>query len=567
MRFVTCDIETTGLPYHSDFLIGAMKESDGKMAVFHGPEKFNIQLVDHIKAGANIVWHNSTCFDYPLLCYHDLSLLHVVKGYFYQHYDTLIISKYLFPLRFEHSLASWGVELENKKFKLDFSTATQDDLEKRVTTDVLLNEELFNHFLKQGFPKVVPSYKEVQLFNSVVTEMLAVGLPLDKKEVSTAYSRLSVAMARQKNIVKRELGKFNFGSRKQVHTALTLKYGKGLQSETKPNKKGRIFTTYFMNAKNRPFVEQEFPILKHVFNTSDLKGQRDYLDPSNEKKYLSRYTYRSPIFDEECVYPKFNPVEARTFRSSYSMPPLNQVSRSVREIVKAYPGWLLVGGDIAGLELRTFAYLTYKLFNDYRMQEEIDTGVNPKEKTIEIFGDLFSKAVIGPGKTISDLAKTVNYSVMFGIGMKKLVANLGLDSQYTNDVTRLANDRFPGLRELFRFLKSEIRNGMIRNIFGFDVPTPEYCVVNTMIQSSGAHYAKTVLAHWTRRVQERYEAYPVLFNHDEMQLMVRTDVKKSRVEDNVSVYAAIAQERAEKSLGVYLGPIETMVGKSWNETH
>ena len=62
MRFVTCDIETTGLPYHSDFLIGAMKESDGEMAVFHGLEKFNIQLVDHIKAGANIVWHNSTCF-------------------------------------------------------------------------------------------------------------------------------------------------------------------------------------------------------------------------------------------------------------------------------------------------------------------------------------------------------------------------------------------------------------------------------------------------------------------------------------------------------------------------
>lgn len=232
-----------------------------------------------------------------------------------------------------------------------------------------------------------------------------------------------------------------------------------------------------------------------------------------------------------------------------------------RALFEAFPGQMLVGCDLAALELRMLANRLYPFdrgrFLDILLNEDVHAN---------------NATILGISRTD---AKRFIFAFLYGAGPEKLGWTVNSSWTIPEQIARGKEmiDRmlsgFLGLKDLIKALKAEADSGFIRGLDGRFIPVrAQYAALNTALQSDGALVSK----YWIDLCAERCTANDwkrgpdwrlLIWSHDELQKSVREDLTKPMAELMVD-----AARRTGELLKLAI-PLdaEAKIGRNWAETH
>lgn len=153
-----------------------------------------------------------------------------------------------------------------------------------------------------------------------------------------------------------------------------------------------------------------------------------------------------------------------------------------RELFKARPGWVLVGCDASGLELRCLAHY----------MAMFDKG---KYAKVILEGDIHTVNQEAAGLPSRDTAKTFIYGFLYGAGVAKIGSIIGGTPA---DGTRLRAEflkRTPGLKKLLKWVYNQVKlQGYLVGLDGRHLKIRSaHSALNTLLQSAGALVMKKAL--------------------------------------------------------------------------
>ena len=252
-------------------------------------------------------------------------------------------------------------------------------------------------------------------------------------------------------------------------------------------------------------------------------------------------------------------VATNTHRCAHRNPNLAQVpsDERFRKLFTASPGLVMVGADLAGIELRMLAHYL----------APYDRG---RYADILLNGDIHQVNAdkIGISRR---LVKTVTYAFLYGAGDIKIGYSysqcLSEDKarKKGKEIRKAFVDAIPGLSELLEAIKDASERGFVWAIDGRKIKIDSsHKALNYLLQSSAACIAKRwmVIADYQIKKQQ-VQAQQLAFIHDELQYEttpIDIDELKYTLE-----YAAC---RAGEYYGLRL-PIaaEAKSGDTWAEVH
>ena len=228
--------------------------------------------------------------------------------------------------------------------------------------------------------------------------------------------------------------------------------------------------------------------------------------------------------------------------------------------------WLMMGCDLAGIEIRLFA----------EEMREFDGGAYAE---VVLDGDIHTKNQEAAGLATRSFAKTFLYSVLYGVGGLKLGKSLTTGAISDMAAKKVGNDSkkkffkaIPAAKKVIKKYEKEAKNGYIIAIDGRRVPCDSgHKALNSRLQNAGALIAKLwTIMFYDAMLDAGYEPgyngdfVIVAFVHDELQTCCRT-------EEIAHAAGKIAEETALLA-GQHFGieiptAAEYKVGNSWAETH
>ena len=143
MKYVIFDIETDGLLDTVSVIhcLSAAIYEDNNLIEEVNLTDYN-DIIDFLDAQPLIVGHNIVRYDLPVL---KKLLDYTYPG---SKYDTLALSWYLYPVRKEHGLESWGETVGiPKPYISDWENLDIADYINRCSTDVVINTIIFGNFI------------------------------------------------------------------------------------------------------------------------------------------------------------------------------------------------------------------------------------------------------------------------------------------------------------------------------------------------------------------------------------------------------------------------------------
>ena len=152
------------------------------------------------------------------------------------------------------------------------------------------------------------------------------------------------------------------------------------------------------------------------------------------------YTPYMELMDENHVlHCSLNLIGTYTGRLSCSNPNLQAVAKAtevfkVKDVFTAREGMTMIQADYKQAEMRLVTHYT----KDPVMRELIETGADLHSATAEKLG------------IPRNAAKRLNFSVIYGIGYKKLAENLRVDPRIAKDYLDKYHGLYPGFRKLMR---------------------------------------------------------------------------------------------------------------------
>ena len=565
MTYLIFDIETTGLERTSDFICAAFSDKYFTTNI----EECVQHLIDNLEAQTPIVGHNIVSYDLPLLLYQSKkreALNSLIRKNPTLIIDTLHISRREYPTWISgHDVGNWSYLLRNKH-GYDVAPKPQDvdwtDMEQvrnRCMTDVSIQEALFDYLWVQRGHKISKTYRALQTYYPLCIESLAYGLPINLKEVESVRRKLKLSLLANKVSIYKDLGRLNINSPMQINKALMKKYKKGLPKTEKGNPQ--------LNDKNRKRVCEKFPILVDVYDAKDLNAQLSFIAEGDGKKSIFGRVHPSPLFDGDVVLPELNVLATRTMRAQYKNPPLNQFDKRIRELVAAPKGWTMVGVDIIGLENAILDYTLKSMGLDGLHSEGC-----PKQQTLDVFGTLFDNVVCYADETMKDKAKTLNYALLYGQGLKSTCDYLNLSHSRMYEVKEAINKRFPSFNQIKAILKSSLQKEgdlfILKTMYGDMVVSPEHIVLNTWCQTSGMVYAHMLFGlFYQELVSIDIPHYCAVVNHDEAQLLFKTTDVKALEERLDSILETVYSKFYSRTKETLITKLEYETGENWKSTH
>ena len=584
-EYIVWDIETAGIGMDKDFICGVIYHPGGDTILCDQADQF-IRILTHGMWSHVICGHNIVCFDLPYLCYWEQiykgthKLLNSLQKETTQIWDTLIMSRKAFPARQDHSLEMWGEQLQGD-YKLSLKTEVQDFtdtsakniklIKERCKNDVKINWAVMDYILNNFGIGGIPDYAADMKMFPMFAEILSTGLPYDTEEAKRVADKLEVTTYIPGNRLKRAAPAVNFNSNMQVDKWLKHKYGTGLPRTEKNRAK--------MNKDNKEELCQQFPILFDHFAVKQVVSTLKYISPAflktptDSKTYMGNYLHHNERLDHKCVYPSFSYIGTRTGRGQYAAPAIQQMSKAARDVITAPTGWLWIGMDIIGLELAWFAWLCKELCGNTVVWEQIQRGESAKKLTLEAFDEVMGKVVLYGVQTREDVAKTITYSCLYGIGVGTLCRRLNLpDTKANKDkIKKCIEARFPAMEELNYSMRRNMGDAQyITDYFGRKVITEKWKCLNAFIQSSGAAYSLRMMHTFWQEWKADYgeDVIACLYQMDEIGLLCRTS---RSIKDMTKIAREITQDTEEKFVKIWDCPLiarcNTQVGHTWKEGH
>lgn len=209
------------------------------------------------------------------------------------------------------------------------------------------------------------------------------------------------------------------------------------------------------------------------------------------KSVDSRYytPYLQAVDADDNIHCSLNLIGTYTGRLSCSNPNLQAVAKStevfkVKDVFTARPGYLMIQADYKQAEMRLVTHYT----KDKLMKELIENDADLHSETANRLG------------IPRQAAKRLNFSVIYGIGYRKLAENLREDPAIAKDYLEKYHALYPGFRKLMYqcedFAKQngyiELWTGRLRH---FNVPEADpHKAMSNLIQGGVAEIVRVAIS-------------------------------------------------------------------------
>ena len=236
---------------------------------------------------------------------------------------------------------------------------------------------------------------------------------------------------------------------------------------------------------------------------------------SVDSRYYTPYLEQADGFD--VLHCNLNLIGTYTGRLSCSHPNLQAVAKAtevfkVKDVFTARPGFSMIQADYKQAEMRLVTHYT----QDATMRELIEEGADLHSATAELLG------------IPRNAAKRLNFSVIYGIGAKKLADNLKEPVEQARDYLERYHALYPGFRRLMyqceEFAKEygyiEMWTGRLRH---FNVPEADpHKAMSNLIQGGVAEIVRVAISRLYPAIQD-LGGYLLMQVHDSVIFEVPTE--------------------------------------------
>jgi DNA polymerase-1 len=275
------------------------------------------------------------------------------------------------------------------------------------------------------------------------------------------------------------------------------------------------------------------------------------------------------------VHTSYSLTGAQTGRLSSNDPNLQNIpirtetGRRIRQAFVAEPGNVLLSADYSQIELRLAAHMA----DVPALKDAFAKGEDIHARTAqELFGEV--------NRDTRGRAKTINFSLLYGISRWGLAARLGISADEAQAMIDRYFERFPGInRYISRTLQQARETGYTETLFGRKTHFPrltsqnqteragsERAAINAPIQGTSADIIKRAMVRMEPALAEAglHQVRMLLQVHDELVFeLPETDVAAAkRVIERVMAEAAEPLVKLDVPLGVEMG-----TGKNWGDAH
>ena len=227
------------------------------------------------------------------------------------------------------------------------------------------------------------------------------------------------------------------------------------------------------------------------------------------------------------IHARYKPNGTVTGRATHSHPNISQVprvsspfGRDCRALFHVPSGWVQLGADQQGLELRCLASDLSGLAGDGGNYAQIVTQ-----------GDVHTTNQQAAGLPDRDRAKTFIYAFLYGAGDEKIGSIAGGGKGKGRSLKAAFLEKTPGLADLLDIVRSAARRGYIKGIDGRRVPIRStHSALNMRLQNAGAVVCKQWGCDWDDALKAAGLKHGwdgdyvfLCWSHDEYQLAVRDD--------------------------------------------
>ncbi len=400
----------------------------------------------------------------------------------------------------------------------------------------------------------------------VLARMELAGVKVDRAELSRMSAEFAGEMARLEADVHALAGQpFTLGSPKQLGDILFEKLG---LPGGKRGKSGQYSTDV---TEMERLAADGVPIARKL------------LDWRQVSKLRSTYT--------EALQQQINPATGRV-HTSYSMavastgrlastdpnlqniPIRTEMGRRIRDAFVAEPGHVILAADYNQIELRLMAHIAEvpELAAAYARGDDIH-ALTARQ--------IFGLAVDAPvDRELRSRAKTINFSIIYGISAFGLAQRLGIDRREAGDFIERYLARYPGIRRYMAETIAKVReDGFVTTLYGRRIHVPlirskvqseragaERAAVNAPVQGSAADIIKRAMV----RMEPALAAAGLtgtrmlLQVHDELVF----EVAEAEVADAARIIREVMEtaHRPALALSVPLG-VEIGTGVNWGAAH
>lgn len=562
-----------------------------------------------------IIGHNILCFDIPAL--QKVYPSFKPKG---RVLDTLVLSRLIWPNLAEidydglrhaktpsdtyfhfppklvgsHSLRAWGFRLGVLKGDFGETTDWQEWSEEMCSynrQDVVVTKALYDLIARQNYSEEAINLEHA--FQKVIFQQELNGFPFDQEQAVKYYAELShereqiqehlqtvfqpvdrgeYFVPKRDNktrgykagvaVWKPKLVPFNPGSRQDIAERLKEKY----------------------NWEPTEFTDKGVPKVDE-----DVLNQLDYPEAKDLSRFFLLQKRIGQLAEGNNAWLKLVQPDGRihghvitngavTGRCTHTHPNMAQVpavgvfmGAEFRSLFYAPDGWLVLGADASGLELRCLAHFMAKYDGGSYAQKILEGDIH--WHNAQALGLVGKDEVKDPANehhmwARNKVAKRFIYAFMYGAGDGKLGEIVGGDETKGAELRKTFLRALPAMRILIDKVKQTAKDrGYLLGIDKRRLPVrSQHSALNTLLQSAGAiAVKKATCILWDDLRAEGLDQYvqQVAHVHDEYQLLV-----KKGYEEDVGRIAVNAFRRAGEYFNFRI-PLdgEYKVGRNWAETH
>jgi DNA polymerase I len=473
--------------------------------------------------------------------------------------DTLIVGRLMHPDRTNmpnglesHSLSSWAQYVGD--YKMDYDGGWQvftEDMLKYCVQDVAANVSILNAqqaWVNDNWKLINFEQRVAQIcatmamtgfgFNLSAAEQLEYELTARRAELEDelrkAFPQIRARRFSDKTgkELKATVEDFNPGSSKQWAERLSAKY------DWKPE---------ITSSGNAVVDEETLSSLTYP----EAKLGLEYRDINKKIGMIIDWIKRT-IDGRICG--RTNSQGTATGRASHSQPNLAQVPSDARcraLFGPTRPGWVQIGCDLSGIELRCLAHYMAP-YDDGAYANEIMTG------------DIHTKNQKAAGLPTRANAKTFIYALIYGAGDAKIGSIVGGKAKQGKTLKTSFFTAIPALKQLIEAAQFKAKKtGRLKLLDGREVLIrSDYKALNTLLQGAGAVISKA----WIILAKEYLTDIPhdlMAWVHDELQVSCPPD----RAEEVGNLLIKAANDAGTR-LGFNM-PVdaEYSIGKDWSECH
>lgn len=398
----------------------------------------------------------------------------------------------------------------------------------------------------------------------VVEEMNERGVKIDRKVLEDLSAKYHKELARLQGAIWKEAGEeFNINSPKVLSDILFAKLALA-DKRQKRTLSGALSTKESELKKLR----DKHPIITLVLEYRELA------------KLLSTYIDAIPLLLDKYsrLHSTFLQAGTTTGRMASNSPNLQNIpnktalGRAIRHAFVAEEGFKLVALDYSQIELRIAAMLSRdkKLIEIFKSGIDVHTGVAIR---------IFKVPKESVDKSMRTRAKTINFGILYGMGVNALKTNLGVERKEAEDFYNEYFETFTGLAAYLDKIKAEAkRKGYTETLFGrrryfagLNSPLPyvraqaERMAVNAPMQGTQADLIKIAMKRIDEHIKKESHEHDIrliLQVHDELVYEVKDFLVNEVAKHCKQLMETILP--GKKTFGV---PVITEVetGQNWGE--